>query len=42
MWGWTNRSLPAKVTDQLYQVKQFGEREKLGQLTEPTFVADEG
>ena len=23
MWGWANRSLPAKVTDQLYLVKQW-------------------
>jgi hypothetical protein len=42
MWGWANHSLPAKATDQLYRVKRFGEREKLSQLTEATFVADEG
>ena len=41
MWGWANQSLPAKVTDQLYRLKQFGERENLSQLTEATFTADE-
>jgi hypothetical protein len=41
MWGWANRSLPAKVTDQLYRLKQFGEREKLSQLTEEIFPGDE-
>ncbi len=42
MWGWANHSLPAKVTDQLYRLKQFGERENLRQLTEATFAGDEG
>jgi hypothetical protein len=42
MWGWANHSPPAKATDQLYRVERFGEREKLSQSAEPTFVADEG
>jgi hypothetical protein len=41
MWGWANQSLPAKVTDQLYRVKRFGERENLTQLTEAKLVGDE-
>src|SRR5260370_10826150 len=42
MLGWANHSLHAKVTDQLYRLKQFGERENLRQLTEATFAGDEG
>jgi uncharacterized protein DUF6882 len=42
MWGWANRSLPAKSTDQLYRVKQFGERERLSQLTEVTSLQTKG
>ena len=41
MWGWANQSLPEKVTDQLFRLKQFGERENLTQLTEATFPGDE-
>lgn len=41
LWGWANHGLPPKVTDQLYRLKQFGERENLSQLTESTFAADE-
>jgi hypothetical protein len=41
MWGWANRGLPAKVTDQLYKLKQFGEHEKLSQFTEEMIPGDE-
>ena len=41
MWGWANGGLPAITTDKLHQLREFGERENITQMTEATFPGDE-
>jgi hypothetical protein len=41
LWSWANSSFPEQVTDLLQQVRDFGEREGLKQLTEKSWQDDE-
>jgi hypothetical protein len=34
LWGWANENLPTRATEEVTQVRQFGESEGLVQLTE--------
>ena len=41
LWGWANKSVPAKLTRALSAVRAFGEAEQLPVLTEPNWPTDE-
>ena len=41
LWSWANTSLPEQVTDKMQEVKKFGEREGIKQLTESSCPDDE-
>lgn len=41
LWSWANTSLPEQVTDKMHEVKGFGEREGIKQLTESSWPDDE-
>jgi hypothetical protein len=41
MWGWANESLPAGVTSSLTAVREYGNTERLSQLTMPQLPDDE-
>jgi hypothetical protein len=41
LWSWANQSLPGKVTRAIGDVRAFGERESLSELTTPSLTDDE-
>ncbi len=41
LWGWANENFPGSVTARICEVRAFGEREGLPQLTKPALPDDE-
>src|SRR5690348_9433551 len=41
LWAWANDSLPSQSTQAMLQVKGFGEREKIAEVSEPEMPDDE-
>ena len=41
LWGWANEHLPPTVTTAMAKVRQFGEAERVAQLTEAKLTDDE-
>lgn len=41
LWSWANRSVSCRVSDRLLEVKRYGEKRGIPQLTEPYWSANE-